>query len=167
MKHRNKKRKAAIWILEEICKPGTYRIIGIYEPDNYQKINEKYYDIYGLKSLTAKNKYSQELLREAVDLLTIKEHIEIFENEKDIYDIRIRAFKNGEIALNEDVYQDEIDEYNSNTIFRWTRIWLPILAIVIALISLVVSIRNHNHSNLIPNQIIKGTHKVEMIKESD
>lgn len=147
MKRRNEKRKAAIWILKEICKPLTFRITGIREPDSYQEINEKYYDIYELKNLIAKNKYSRELLRDAADLLALNGHIDIFENIKDIYDIRIRVFKKGEIALDEDIYQDEIDEYRNNVIFRWTRIWLPILAIVIALISLVVSVCNYNHSN--------------------
>lgn len=42
MKRRNEKRKAAIWILKEICKPLTFRITGIREPDSYQEINEKY-----------------------------------------------------------------------------------------------------------------------------
>lgn len=149
MKYRNQKRKAAIWILKEICKPRTFRITAIDEPDNYQKINEKFYDTYELKDLSAKNKYSLGLLRNAVDLLGIKGHITIFENEKDIYDIGIKALKSGEIALHEDIYQEDIDEYRSNMVFRWTRIWLPILAIVISLISLVFSTYNYiyNHSN--------------------
>lgn len=96
--------------------------------------------------MTAKNKYSKESLREAADLLAINDHIEIFENQNDVYDIGIKAYKKGEIALREDIYQDEIDEYNSNAIYRRTRIWLPVLALVVAVISLMLSICKFRHS---------------------
>jgi len=43
MKYRNKKRKAAIWILEQICKPLKARVSGLRNfegPDSYKEINE-------------------------------------------------------------------------------------------------------------------------------
>jgi hypothetical protein len=147
MKYRNRKRKTAIWILEQICKPLKARITGLRDfegPGSYMEVNEKYYDKYDLKDLIAKNVYSKELLRDAADLLAINDHVEIFENQNNVFDIGIKAYKKGEIALREDIYQDEIDEYNSNAIYLRTRIWLPILALVIAVISLVLSICNQN-----------------------
>lgn len=148
MKYRNEKRKAAIWILSTIIKPRTARVTGLRNFKNigsYEEVNEKYYDEYRLKDLIAKQQpYSRELLRDAVDFLYINGDIQLSENEKDRFDIGIKANKEGEISLRDDKYDDEIDIYNSDTIYRSARMWLPVSAIIVSLMTLGYSVYQNN-----------------------
>lgn len=158
MKYRNKKRKAAIWILEQICRPLKARATGLrnFEGANsYKEINEKYYDQYELKELINKQVFTRELLRDAADLLFINDHITIFENEKNIYDIGLKAYKKGEIALREDIYQDEIDQYNSDKKYLHLRWVLPTIALILTTITLILTTCN-NASSKSDIQELKG-----------
>jgi len=139
MSYRNDKRRTAIWILKQLCKPSKMTITGIQHPDRHEEINERHYDTISLKDLISQSNYSRELLRDAADLLFLNKHIDLFENQKDRFDIKIKAFKQGEFALREDFYQDQIDDYNSDKYYRNLRMIIPILALLISIVSLFIS----------------------------
>ena len=126
MSYRNDKRKASIWLLENICVPAKRTITAIIGPGKRTEVNQKNYDWFELKELISKSSYDKNLkfsydknlIRDACDLLRIKEHIDILENEIDRFDIKVKAFKEGEVALREDYYQDDINNYLSDKRFR-------------------------------------------------
>jgi hypothetical protein len=136
MSHRNDKRKAAIWILENICVPPKMIVTAIEEPGKRIEFNQKKYDWFKLKEFISKSPYDKNLLRDACDLLRIKEHIDILDNEIDRFDIQVKAFKEGEVALREDFYQDDIDNYLSDKRFRNLRWQLPLLIVILTAINI-------------------------------
>ena len=136
MSYRNDKRKASIWILENICVPAKMTITAIIEPGKRTEVNQKNYDWFELKGLISKSSYDKNLIRDACDLLRIKEHIDILENEIDRFDIKVKAFKEGEVALREDYYQDDINNYLSDKRFRNLRWQLPLLIVLLTAINI-------------------------------
>src|SRR5687768_5626015 len=113
--YRNQKREVAIWILQQITKSQKTKVTahienGVREERNY----EKSYDDYKLNTLKEVSSYTKEILREAAELLLSKGHLDLFENSNDIYQCIIRATKAGEIALKEEVYEEDIRNYNSD-----------------------------------------------------
>lgn len=132
MSHRNDKRKAAIWLLENICVPPKFVISAIVSGSgNRTEYNQEKYDWFKLKELIPKSPYNRELLRDACDLLRIKDHININDNDIDRFDIEITAIKNGEVALREGYYQDDIENYSSDKKFRNLRWQLPFAIVIL------------------------------------
>lgn len=136
MSHRNDKRQAAIWLLTKICVAPKMSVTGIVEGGKRREINTKRYDWFKLKELIRECHYDKELLRGACDLLFLKDHIDILENENDRFDIQVKAYKEGEIALREDFYQDDIANYSSDKRFRNLRWQLPLLIVILTTINI-------------------------------
>ena len=61
------------------------------------------------------------------------------ENSKNIYDCTIYTNFNGESAIKDEYYEDEIEIYNNDKYYRYLRWWLPILSLVISVISICLS----------------------------
>lgn len=137
MAYRNDKRNAAIWILRELCKPAKVKVTALIDSNGKrQEITDRHYDWVKLLDLISISPFSREILREAVDLLVINQHIDILDCDKNAYEIEIKAFRKGEIALREDVYQEEIKNYNSDRIFRNLRWLLPLLMLILTAINI-------------------------------
>jgi hypothetical protein len=137
--HRNDKRRAAIWLLEQLIKPLKGTITASVDSGILTPINKKTYSNYKFADLIVQSKYSKEILREAADLLCDRQHIGIMENFNDLYDCTIWALAAGEIALNDDIYQEEINVYNSDKYYRLFRWVLPLAAITISILSIFIS----------------------------
>ena len=137
--YRTQKRLAAIWILEKITVAPKMAITTIVEGNNRTEVNQKNYSWHKLKDLIPVSPYERILLRDACDLLFIKDHIDICDNKIDVFDIEVKALKVGEIAFKEDFYQDDISNYNSERQYRNLRWWIPSAALLISLISLIIS----------------------------
>ena len=136
MSHRNEKRKAAIWLLENLCVAPKMFVTAIVEPGRQTEVNQKKYDWFKLKELISKSPYDKDLLRDTCDLLRIKGHVDILDNEIDRFDIQVKALKEGEVALREDFYQDDIANYSSDKKFRNLRWQLPFLIVILTAINI-------------------------------
>ena len=136
MSQRNDKRKAAIWLLKNICVPPKMSVTAIVEPGKRTEVNQKKYDWFKLKDLILKSPFDKNLLRDACDLLFIKEHIDVLDNELDRFDIQVKALKEGEVALREDFYEDDITNYSSDKKFRNLRWQLPFLIVILTAINI-------------------------------
>ena len=113
---RNKKRSAAIWLLEQIVKKKSTRITE-FSDINYKQersqINRRVYDVYTFQELSLlTKKYTQFDLRTALELLLQRKHIEIVnQNNSDLYDCSLQALWEGHAALIEETYNDEIETF--------------------------------------------------------
>ena len=136
MSHRNEKRRAAIWLLDKICVAPKMSVTGIVEGGKRREINTKRYDWFKLKGLLEKCPYDKTLIRDACDLLFLKDHIDILENENDRFDIQVKAYKDGEVALREDFYQDDIANYSADKRFRNLRWQLPFLIVILTALNI-------------------------------
>jgi hypothetical protein len=137
MSYRNDKRRAAIWLLQELCKPSRVRVTALIDSNGRrQEITDRHYNWVKLTELIPNSKYSRELLRDAVDLLVVNGHVDLLENYKNAYEIEIRAFRKGEISLRDDVYQEEISNYNSDKTFRNLRWILPLAMLILTAINI-------------------------------
>jgi hypothetical protein len=98
------------------------------------------YSDYDLKELIEKNEYDRKILRDAIELLYKNGHVSFrMENQKNIYECIIYTNYNGESAIKDEFYEDEIEIYNNDKYFRYLRWWLPILAIIISIVSICLS----------------------------
>lgn len=142
MSYRNDKRKAAIWILEQITVPAKMNIAGMSDPLSNKSIKttKKRYDVFAFTDLLSKSKYSKDVLRSAVDLLYNNAHIKyIQESETDIYDFSMQAFPAADEALKEEIYENEISTYKNDYYYSYSRWILPIAAILISLLSIYLT----------------------------
>jgi len=162
MSHRNDKLKAAIWLLENICVPPKMSVTAIVESGKRTEFNQKKYDWFKLKELISKSPYDKNLLRDACDLLRIKEHIDVLDNEIDRFDIQVKALKEGEVALREDFYQDDIANYSSDKKFRNLRWQLPFLIVILTAINIGYSFYKDGKST----SLLKGAEqKIDSIQK--
>lgn len=136
MSYRNKKRKVAIWVLDQICGPQKMVVTAITEAGKRREVNTKNYDWFNLKDLLKKTPFDKNLVRDSCDLLFLKNHIDILENEIDRFDIKIKAYREGEVALREDIYQDEIDNYSSDKRYRSLRWMLPLIIVILTVVNI-------------------------------
>ena len=154
---RNKKRSAAIWLLEQIVKKKSTRITE-FSDINYKQersqINRRVYDVYTFQELSLlTKKYTQFDLRTALELLLQRKHIEIVnQNNSDLYDCSLQALWEGHAALIEETYNDEIETYRNDKYYSYSRWLLPIAAIVISIIALSRSIHKISYENNIQLQ---------------
>jgi hypothetical protein len=140
MSQRNYTRKAAIWLLKELCKPPKVKITGIVTDGKRKEINVRTYEMETLKTFIEYAPYSAMVLRDACELLARNGHIYMFDNEHNRYDIEIQGRDEGNMALKEDFYQEDIANHFSEKMNRTTRWFLPILSFLVALFSLGYSI---------------------------
>jgi hypothetical protein len=144
------KRRAVIWLLKKLCRPPGVKVTAEIENGKRTEINMRGYDWRKLTALmgewTSEKKLTEqqyrldrELLRDACDLLFFRKQIDLRDNEKNQFDIEISATREGELALREDVYQEEIANFTSDRIFRNFRWWIPFAAFILALTSLVIT----------------------------
>ena len=161
MSHRNDKRQAAIWLLLKICVAPKMSVTGIVEGGKRREINTKRYDWFKLKELLEDCPYDKELIRGACDLLFLKDHVNILENENDRFDIQVKAYKEGEIALREDFYQDDIANYLSDKRFRNLRWQLPLLIVVLTAINIGYTFYKDGKST---SGLKKAEHRLDSIQ---
>lgn len=159
MVHRNEKRKAAIWLLNElIISNSKFRATGMTDgaTDNFTKWDSKIYNIYKFNDLHSKSSFKKGLLKSAVELLFNNKHIAYGNvSQVDIYDFELKATNSGEEALRDEIYEDEIEIYNNDKYFRYLRWWLPILAIVISIISLCFSTCKDSYKRIMQNESVQ------------
>jgi len=158
--YRNNKRKAAIWILRKTCVAPKMIVKRIGE----QEINTKTFPWIRSEDLLTdpSNKYNRELLRDAIDLLSSKKRIDLLDNDRNRYDVSLRATLEGEVAKNEELYEEEIRTFNSDRIYRTGRWAIPAAAIIISAISLYVSLGKDNRCNA---EIERLQQRIEAIEQ--
>ncbi len=163
MSYRNEKRRTAIWVLQELCKPAKVRVTALIDSNGRrQEITDRHYEWVKLLDMISTSQYSRELLRDAIDLLVINEHIDLLENQKNAYDIEIKAFRKGEIALREDVYQEEIKNYNSDRIFRNLRWLLPLAMLILTALNIAYSFYKQGE---IKSKVEAAEHRIDSIQK--
>lgn len=134
--YRNLKREAAIWILNQLLNPK----IKVTKDDRGVPVNTRTYSSYEASELEAKNVYRKEILRDAIEMLFKNGHISFaMENQKDIYQYTIRTNYEGESAIKDGFYEDEITTYNNDKYYSYFRWVLPIAAIIISILSLLLT----------------------------
>lgn len=134
MIYRNKKRIAAVWVLKQLCNQPS--ITQQHQGDVI--LNEKItsgFSYQELQKLIDKNKFSKEILLETAYLLLSKKHIEILRNDNNIYEISLKGTEEGQFALNDDYYQDEIAQYKNDKIYSTVRWVMPVIAFLFAIIT--------------------------------
>lgn len=140
----NQKRKAAIWILQEITKDlkHKYPISGIWDANGEKKDVDPApsYKIYKFKELQPLSSFSKETFYYALCMLYEREHIKpYFGTGFDYNVIEFQCKLEGHTALHDCIYQNEISTYNNDRFYAGARWTLPIVAITISIISLCIS----------------------------
>jgi hypothetical protein len=160
------RREAGIWMLSKLVVPNKMKVTAYIDKNqNREDIYfEKSYDKYTINDLAEEKVYNKEILYEVAYFLYGKGHINVWQQRNDIYASTIQAKPEGEIALKEDIYGEEIRNYNSDKIYRRTRWLIPVFAFIISIVSLCISMCRKSVVKLQLEQLPELTTKQ---KESD
>lgn len=141
MKYRNKKRKAAIYILKKLISQPSIRQSGVINNNIRQEVYlNPSYAMFGFEELLNASEYEKTLLRDACIYLQSNGYADILEDTSNIYNLKIACLPKGCAALKDEVIEDDIETYNNDRHYRYLRWVLPILSILIALLSLIFSL---------------------------
>lgn len=113
MTYRNKLRKAAIFILQKVCRDPAVvikKIVGV-------EANLEKFPWIELKEIKSR-KFPRKILREAVEFLFAAKEIDMLDNQIDRFDIKIKCTSKGRSALLERKCQDDISDYRNE---KWSK----------------------------------------------
>lgn len=151
----NQKRKAAIWILKYITNDVKQKFpvsAKIEANGDRQEIDPTpSYKRYYFKDLQPISGFSKDTFKYAIDLLCERGHINpLYGQGRDYNIIELEGNEEGNAALHDRIYQNEINTYNNDRFFAFSRWILPIIAIVISIISISIATCRKPETTILP-----------------
>lgn len=160
MKYRNKKRLVAIWILEQLSITNRAHYVGqatvgtVVETPAYIRPP----DPLKVSELVKTNKYEAPLIYEASFFLMSRGYVEpVGMTNDDIANTSIKITDEGINALRDEIFEDEITNYNNDRYYSYSRWILPVLSILVSIVALWFSTCKKSSDKTIQVQLLTQT----------